>query len=170
LLQAGIAATPVVMTVVSRPVLANGTGTPTQCQAPSGFVSGNTSSPGGDVCAGRTPGYWKTHQSAWPSGYYTKLFSDCFSGAVYPSGTTLSDVVNMGGGPPDDVGRHIVAALCNTLTGIVPTTVLSVAKIQSIWSQYISTGGGTVGYYSPGNNVKWDHTQICDYLVSTMPL
>lgn len=56
----------VLLTLTSRPVLANGV-----CLAPSGFQSGNLSRPnqGYTPCAGRTPGYWKEKnsikQGAW---------------------------------------------------------------------------------------------------------
>ena len=169
LLQAGISAAPVVMTIVSRPVLADGQ--PGACTAPSGFVSINQSNPrGGGLCAGRTPGYWKNHTSAWPAGYdpNTKLFCDVFLCSAQVSGKTLLCVLEpqcAGAGPPFDVGRHIVAALLNTLTGLVPTTILSVPAIKSIWSQYITTGS-----YSPSAGVFWDHEQIVDYLLTTMPV
>src|SRR6266446_8785038 len=66
LLQGGLAAAPVLMTLVSRPVLAR------QCTSPSGFVSGNASTPGRGVdCTGHTPEYWANpiHFSGWPSPY-----------------------------------------------------------------------------------------------------
>ena len=47
LLQAGISAAPVIMTVASRPVLAT-----TNCRTPSGFVSGNVSNSTGVTCLG----------------------------------------------------------------------------------------------------------------------
>src|SRR5947208_574017 len=70
-LRAGSMA-PVVMTVASRPVL----GGPA-CQSPSGTLSGNLSRPGSiDICAGRTPEYWKYFKNYagpghdWPAPYY----------------------------------------------------------------------------------------------------
>src|SRR5271169_804135 len=68
LLQGGLAAGPVLMTLVSRPVLAQ------QCQTPSGFCSGNASvaAGAGSICTGRTPGYWKQAQwfGSWKLPYY----------------------------------------------------------------------------------------------------
>jgi len=177
LLRTGLGAVPVAMTLVSRPVL----GTSPQCLAPSGFVSGNASVPAAATCAGVTPGYWKQsqHFSSWPSGYYpvavtghaATTFCSAFActAGTYPSTTTLLDVLSTAGGPPDDVGRHVVAALLNTLTGLVPTSVLSVSAIQNIWLQYLNTGSGTVGYYVPYGSVKWYHTDIVNYLLTTMP-
>lgn len=166
LLQGGLAAGPVLMTLVSRPVLAQ-----QQCQTPSGFVSGNASvaAGGGPICSGLTPGYWKQsqHFSAWTPPYYpttvgsnqATLFDAVF--APHYSGQTLLDVLGLGGGPPDDVARDVVAALLNAAAGLTP--VLSVAQVKGIWSEYI-----TQGYYEPTAGVHWDEAQIVTYLASTM--
>src|SRR6266513_2971372 len=53
LLQGALATAPVLMTLVSRPVLAH------QCQTPSGFVSGDGSAARGAVgCLPQAPQYW----------------------------------------------------------------------------------------------------------------
>lgn len=180
LLQAGISAAPVVMTIVSRPVLANND-VPQQCFSPSGFTSLNQSGQGGGgTCSGRTPGFWKQsqHFGWWPAGYYpvavpghpATTFCAVFPSCSVYSGKTLLEVLSTGGGPPNDVGRHIVAALLNTLTGLVPPIVLSVPMILEIWRQYIDTGGGTTGHYSTSSGGSWYHTQIVAYLQTTMPI
>ena len=66
LLRAGISTAPVVMTVLSRPVLAaNGI-----CQSPSGFTSGNVSNMGmGPGCTGKSISYWRDNPSLWPAPY-----------------------------------------------------------------------------------------------------
>ena len=104
LLQAGLAAGPVLMTLVSRPVLAK------QCQSPSGFVSGNASvaAGAGPICSGLTPGYWKQtqHFASWTSPYYptttaghqATLFDNVFT--PHYSGQTLLDVLGLEAGPP----------------------------------------------------------------------
>ena len=74
----------------------------------------------------------------------------------------------MGEGPPNDVARHIVATVLNIARGWVP--VLTIPKIQGVWQQYMSTGGGVAGYFEPTAGVKWYHDQIVAYLLSTMPL
>src|SRR5437867_3810900 len=61
LLQGALATAPVLMTLVSRPVLAQDT-----CTTPSGFVSANASHPGAALCSGNGPVYWYGHQDAWP--------------------------------------------------------------------------------------------------------
>src|SRR6266498_4163614 len=68
LLQGALASAPVLMTLVSRPVLAQ------QCTTPSGYVSANASTGGpGVICTGRSPEYWISVSAPphheWPSGF-----------------------------------------------------------------------------------------------------
>ena len=68
---------------------------------------------GGDQ--GCTPGYWRQdqHFDSWPAPYTPDmLFSDVFEDA-FP-GQTLLDVVSIGGGGLNALGRHTVAALLNS--------------------------------------------------------
>jgi hypothetical protein len=183
LLRGGLGAAPVLLTLVSRPVLGwgGGGGGGGQCFTPSGFVSMPTSQHGKPYyCSGRTPGYWKQpqHFSSWV-GYYpttttgfgghqASKFKDVFTPTPYPPQTTLLQVLELMGGPPNDVARHIVAALLNVMAGWTP--VLTVPVVQGIWSEYMTTGGGTVGYFEPTAGVKWYHDDIVNYLLSTMPL
>jgi hypothetical protein len=71
------------------------------------------------VCmAGCTPGYWKQsqHFDSWPAPYVPSMpFADVFLGA-FP-GLTLLDVLELGGGQLDALGRHTVAALLNAQAG-----------------------------------------------------
>jgi hypothetical protein len=168
LLQGGLAAGPVLMTLFSRPVLA------LQCQSPSGFVSGNASvaAGAGPICSGLTPGYWKQtqHFGSWrppyypttvggPGGHNATLFDTVFT--PHYSGQTLLNVLELGGGPPNDLARHVVAALLNAAAGLTP--VLTVAAVKGIWSEYI-----TKGYFEPTAGVHWGDAQIVSYLTSTM--
>lgn len=177
LLHGSLGAAPLLMTLASRPALGNNN----QCFSPSGFVSMPTSQHGQpQYCSGRTPGYWRQPQwySQWPHPYYPVKTGNnnatLFKAAVFPQPfgpyptQTMLEVVNMGGGPPHSVGRHVVAAILNAAKGWTP--VLTVDAVKAIWGQYINTGGGTVGYYEPTAGVKWYHDQIVDYLTSTMPL
>ena len=170
LLQGGLAAAPVLMTLISRPVLA----TP-GAQTPSAFASGNVSGAGqGVATTGRSPGYW--NQSQWygswkppfypttvpgPGGHYATKFDAVFTPQF--SGKTLLDVLNMGGGPPNDVARHCVAALLNAAAQW--TTVPSIQTVKGIWSEYVQKG-----YFEPMAGIRWNHAQIVTYLTSTMPL
>lgn len=58
-LLGGIIATPAILTLTTRPALAN------QCSI-SGMQSGNLSRPNDVTCQGLTIGYWKTHPYDWP--------------------------------------------------------------------------------------------------------
>jgi len=170
-LRAGASAAPILMTVASRPVLAT-TVPPGFCQSPSGFVSGNASQTTGSTCGGRTPGYWKNTDS-WPEPYAPgNSFCTTFdpTTCVYP-GKTLLDVLNLGGGDGtgNDVARHIVAALLNASTTPPLVPVLNADAVKEIWAQYMATGGGASGFYSPDSGItKWYAAQIVTYLTSTM--
>lgn len=162
-LQGGLAAAPVLMTLVSRPVLAQ------QCTTPSGFVSLNASTAGrGVACLGRTPGYWKNH-AGWPAPYQpSTTFDSVFAhNATYYSATTsLQDVLEpqvVGAGPPHDLARHIVSALLNAQSGWTP--VLTPVVVKGMWSEYLSTGS-----FSPSSGIQWSHDDLVSYLLITMPL
>jgi hypothetical protein len=88
-------------------------------------------------------------------------FNSVFSPSPYPDSVTLLDALEMGGGPPNDVARHIVAALLNAAAGLTP--VLKVHEVQNIWHEYV-----TSGYFEPTAGIKWYHEEIVDYLESTM--
>src|SRR5260370_12262697 len=74
LLQGALATAPVLMTLVSRPVLAQRT---PLCTTPSGFVSANASTAGrGVACLGHGPAFWTNlGASGWPQPFQrTTLF------------------------------------------------------------------------------------------------
>lgn len=179
LLRGGLGATPVLLTLVSRSALGGGTGGGGVCTSPSGFVSMPTSQHGTPkTCLGRTPGYWKQsqHFGDWKPPFYptttskhkATLFKDWFTPTPYPSTLTFLQALDLQGGPPDDVTRHIVATVLNIARGWVP--VLTIQQVQGIWKDYMNTGGGTAGYFEPTAGVKWYHDDIVNYLLSTMPL
>jgi hypothetical protein len=69
---------------------------------------------------GCTPGYWRQahHYGNWTAPYTPNtLFSDVFDNA-FP-GRTLGQVVALGGGGLNALGRHTVAALLNAASGAV---------------------------------------------------
>ncbi len=169
LLQGGLGAAPLLMTLVSRPVLGQGG---FRCTTPSGFTSMPSSRvPETHRCDGGTPGFWKQEQhfKAWPAGYFPKSkngnqatkFSPFFALTPYPGNTTFLDVLNMGDGPPNSVARHVVAAVLNAEKGW--TTVLTVLAIKNMWYDY-----RRLGYFEPTAGVRWYHDQIQNYLESTM--
>ena len=172
LLQGGVGAAPLLLTLVSRPVLGTGGGG-FQCRTPSGFVSMPTSGHGKPlICRGVSPGFWKApqHFDEWPKPFYavkTKYhaattFSPFFSNSPYPASTTFLQVLETGGGPPNSVARAVVATVLNIASGRVPTTVLTIALVKTIWTDY-----RTKGYFEPTAGVKWYHSEIEEYLQST---
>lgn len=120
----GVAA---VFTLASRPVWAN------QCTI-SGMASGNLSTPGGEVCAGCTPGYWLNHPMNWPAPYTAGTCLKCQAtgsgnkckewandGTPFPfpsthyAGKSMMQVLAMTGREdPYQLGAHAVAALLNS--------------------------------------------------------
>lgn len=180
LLQGGLAAAPVLMTLVSRPVLAQ------RVQTPSAFCSGNKSALGtAFASSGQPPDYWKQpyHFGSWPPPYrptggngagllqaglstsagaggpQATFFDQVFT-PHYP-GKTLLDVLDLGGGPPNDVARYAVAVLLNVASGRTP--VISVNTVKGIWGEYI-----TKGYFEPIAGVYWGDALIVQYLASTL--
>jgi hypothetical protein len=61
------------------------------------------------------------------------------------------------------VARHIVAALLNVQSGWAP--VLTVTVVKDMWGEYLSKGS-----FSPSSGAQWNHDELMDYLVITMPL
>jgi hypothetical protein len=174
LLQGGLAAGPVMLTLFSRPAL----GTGMVCQTPSGFVSGNVSSQGHQICSGVTPGFWKQsqHFSAWPAPYFpttisgpgghaATLFHSAatgFNGTQFGTDTMLTVLGLAGnGGGYTALGRQITAALLNAAAGLTP--VLSQTQVRNIWNEFVAKG-----YFEPSAGIQWDAAQIITYLNSTM--
>ncbi len=58
--KSGLAATGVILTLASRPVLANAV-----CKSPSGYASANTSSHIHEMCFGNSPEYYANTPEAW---------------------------------------------------------------------------------------------------------
>ena len=173
-IQRGLAAAPLLMTLLSRPVLGQ-----VQCFAPSAAVSIPTSTHGATIlCSGRAPGFWADplNFSAWAAPYYPDpapagqsptLFNAVFSVSPYASTTTLLQVLALPAGGADDVARYSVAALLNAQAGWTSPLPLPVPAVVGIWSEYASTG---YGYFEPTAGVKRFQGDIVLYLKSTMPL
>jgi hypothetical protein len=166
LLQAGISAAPVVMTVASRPVLALG------CDSPSGFTSLSQSHPGPGTCTGHTPIYWREHPLEWPSGFTTgTLFVSKFpTGGPWLSSMasdTLGFVIDSaqsGSNIPYELARLIIAAYFNAGVPILGTsTLLSQITVQHIWLEWSTTGS-----FSPRTGASWKYDEIVAYLPTTM--
>ncbi|MES2960107.1 MAG: hypothetical protein V4792_18110 [Pseudomonadota bacterium] len=169
LLRGGLAATPLLMTIASRPVMAG------TCAPASSFASINASRHGEQPpvsCDGVSPGYWKEpqHFREWPEYWVPSakaipgkgwnpplnaqatLFNTVF-GAGFPE-LTLLQVLDLKGGDKNSVGRYIVAALLNAATNKT-AGVMDVDTVKTIWTAF-----NTHGYYEPTAGIKWyaDHS------------
>lgn len=95
------------------------------------------------VGEGCTPGYWKQRQhfDSWPAAYLPSTqFSAVFANA-FP-GKTLLQVLNLGGGGLDALGRHTVAALLNAASSGVDYD-LSVAEVISAFNTAYASGSAS---------------------------
>jgi hypothetical protein len=157
LLRGGLAAAPVLMTLVSRPVLAQ------VCTTPSGYVSANASTAGrGVACSGRTPDYWVQHPNEWPSGFKASnpqatRFNDQFSPPL-TGNPLLFDVL---GNSTNNVARYVSAALLNAAGGLTPP--LASSAVKDVWSEWAGTG-----HFSPSSGALWDESEIIAYLLTTI--
>jgi hypothetical protein len=91
---------------------------------------------GGEGC---TPGYWKQshHFDSWPSQYSPyQAFSSVFANA-FP-GKTLLQVLGLGGGGLNALGRHTVAALLNSASSGVDYDLATAAVINAFNAAYAS--------------------------------
>ena len=93
---------------------------------PSGSITDSTTVTLPEDCdppvlsGGCTPGYWKApqHFDSWPAGYTPDmLFADAGFDDAFP-GMTLIQVLNLGGGGLNALGRATVAALLNAASGV----------------------------------------------------
>jgi hypothetical protein len=181
LLQGGLAAAPVLMTVASRPVFGQ------ECQSPSAAMSMPSSHVHAPVpCSGLTPDQWKAIPEQWPSPYLgqtptTTSMNSQFA-ALYAAqqptlyhcpttglgghvfgGKTMINVCGMteGGRNVDTLGRYIVAALLNARSGRTP--VLDEGGVRNMWNDMVNRG-----YYEPTAGVRWTASDIVAYLKTTM--
>ena len=91
---------------------------------------------GGEGC---TPGYWKQahHFDSWtapltPNTLFADVFADAFPGK------TLLDVVRLGGGDLNALGRHTVAALLNSASTGVDYDVATAGVISGFNTAFAS--------------------------------
>lgn len=179
--KSGLAASGVILTLASRPVLGQWA-----CQSPSGFQSGNVSPHGTPPqCHGLTPGYWGTRGNRWQLPYdpgTCKSGTNCKGMGDWSNGTLFSAAFNCSGyaagydgysmmqviwmnGHQDryQLGAHIVAALLNAKSGMTP--VLSEQAVKDMFNEWAAKG-----YYEPTAGVQWSAEDIVTYLKTTMTL
>lgn len=179
-LKGAAAATPVMMTVASRPVLG------AQC-TPSAWVSGNLSDhgPKRDTCGGRSPGYWKNRFGDWPAGYdpgtcekrsYSGMgqnpckatsdatrFNNVFNqGFNYYDGKTLMEVLWLeGNADPHQFGAHIVAMLLNAAT--FDNYGMTEQQVKDMYNEIISSGG----IYTPSVGAPMTIPDVVEFIQNT---
>ena len=154
-LQGALAAAPVLMTVVSRPVWGN------VC-APSGMASGNASHPTDvSVCkTGNGPDTWLSGGvSSWPAPYNENniRFNDVFGAG--PTQQLIQVLNGTGGGTYTPFHKASIAALLNAADGLMgylgPNPVDVVISIVYNVLKH--------GYYEPAPGSSWDETDALAY-------
>jgi hypothetical protein len=155
-----------ILTLASQPAMAT-----LVCTSASGAVSGNLSRHNQSVaCAGLSPGYWKTHHSAWRGAYtngqslYKLTFpttSRCSQLNVYTCFDIVDPIKVTNGHDPNNVAMHIMATLLNVRSRRIG--FLTENQVLAIWNSYAATG-----IYKPTSTVTWGGAQIVAYLTSTM--
>ena len=159
--SAGLAATGVVMTLASRPVL--GCTSAEGALSPSGWSSINASrctNANSVVQLGRSHGYWKTHPEAWPAGVTPDtLCSSIFrsaAGMLNSKTLSLQQALELGG-PDSDFPREIVCGYLNALSGKTLPYLKTTDVVKMATGSFTPSTGG----------MAWDSTKIVDYLLVT---
>lgn len=178
LLRGGLSSAPLLVTLASRPVLAQ------TCFSPSETLSGTMSHKAGDlpVCNGRSSSAWKSlgkggskgHGTNWPISTDTPFHSVFAQGnyarfvKVLKNGTTRSltliEVLELGRGQdPAKIGAHFVAAYLNILSGLVDQRAMTTARLSRLWSEWANRG-----HYAPyAGATPWYAEDIVAYLART---
>jgi hypothetical protein len=160
--KSGLAASGVILTLASRPVLGTGINDGKCCMTPSGFMSGNQSTHGtSPVCQGKSPQYWCGNQTSWPvssEGRFKKHFS-CAPSFQY-SEFSLLQVCALQSVESGNLCSYLVAAYLNALAGWTP--FLTGERIQDMFTECTSKG-----VFSPTAGVNWTPQQCVEYLKAT---
>jgi len=186
--KSGLAATGVILTLASRPVLAN-----TVCRSPSAWASANTSNHIHEMCFGNYPDYYANNPQAWGGTQYlpgtykdnkekSKSSKSTNSNGNPSSTGSTNNVDNWIGGTQfqqafpgsrqypgksmmqvlwmgQPLGGYLCAALLNTALGLTPP--LTEAQIVDMCLEY-----ETKGYFEPTAGVHWFEGDIIYYLES----
>lgn len=182
--KSGLAASGVILTLTSRPVLAD-----TVCKSPSGFLSGNVSSHIEQLCFAHHPSYYANTPDAWRGTQYVPgelkketqsanasstssttnsnsskdidkwiggtQYSQAFPGSSRFPGRSMMQVLWM----QDVMGQHFVAALLNAALGYTPP--LTETKVVDMCVEF-----ETRGFFEPTAGVHWYEQDILFYLNS----
>jgi hypothetical protein len=175
--RSGIAASGVLLTLTSRPVLGNGGGgwgggggggkpPGKTCKAPSAWTSGDKSVTGAPpVCEGKPPKYWRECPKQWPVKCAEEAFQkhfNCGSHFRYAKLTMLAVCGNSFGERLEvaELCSRIVAAYLNCQQGWTP--FLKEQTVRAILNECLIKG-----YFSPTAGVNWTVRDCIDYLKAT---
>lgn len=159
---AGLGASGVLMTLASNSAMATAE---MVCKSPSGTLSGSLASrsPEPVACIGRSPGFWRNHESEWVGIRPGDRFCD----HLYPGNDpAFGQVTCMGILIPkkydkNKVARHIMATLLNVTSGKIG--YLTEESVRAMWREYVTTG-----FYVPtAGATPWNGADLVLYLQST---
>ncbi len=183
LLQAGLGASPALLTVVSEPVRAYVSITSVTCSSASAFASISAAGAAGvsantrQACTGRGPVSWSTTSvSSWPVGTFAvsgktavpELFSQVFSPGVTINSNatpTLKDVVAASSSSSRTIGlaRYFAAAYLNFKQGYTPPQVVTDVQLKAMWPQAVA------GTYKPSTSAQtWSDTDLINWFKQTL--
>ena len=196
--KSGLAASGVILTLASQPVLGQWA-----CQTPSGFQSGNVSSHGNTLqCSGRTPGYWQAPNKQWPSPYTcgtctNKKQPSANDPADWVGGTPFSGTFNcsMYGALYQSACLPVKNAPCKPVNPLSLMQILllggsddryqlgahivaALLNAKKGWTPVLTEQGvkdmfnewASKGYFEPSAGIKWYAADIVTYLKTTMTL
>ena len=173
LLRGGLAAGPIIMSVMSRPVFGSSIPGCASVHIQASFQA-NPNTSLNPQCRGDPPPpaytstQWSANGTSWPSpyvksGHNATLFESPTTGLttmVFP-GLTMLQVLQGAGGTYGSLGADVAAALLNAAKGKTP--YLSKTTIQQMWNSV----AGSLGYYQVDPGIRWYSTQVANYLQST---
>ena len=166
LLKIGASTAPVMLTLLSRPVL----GIDCMTASTMGSTLHASHSPQILTCSGSTLSSWMA-ATTWPDPYkkttingWDATLYHCLTtglGGTTFSGKTMFDVMQLSDdGSVRTLGRYVTAALLNSRSNKTP--VLSETTVRSMWNSYLAKG-----YYEPTAGIHWGAPQISPYIKST---
>jgi len=149
-----------ILTLASRPVLAN------NCLTPSAAASGNMSHHGTPPsCTGKAASAWAgTDPSRYPGDNVT--FQSVFRNGLKSNrdDKKLKRVLNEGnngntGDRPQPISKEFAAALLNIRGGHIPASILTEVQLVGMWNEWVVDGN-----FNPKAGANWGANHIVTYL------
>lgn len=170
-IKGGLSATPVILTLISRPVL----GFENACLSPSRMISGNHSGfTGPTTCGGNTLAFYEAAAKRNPQPEWAKVFFTSVFGSAHPyDSTEPGDPNKLGPVFLDSLAGHdgnmnsasgfacyLIAAYLNAFNGVGSvSSVLTSAQVVAMWNDVIGTG-----QYCPQISMCWNADGVIGYL------